>query len=177
MTRILLPIIIFAIAFATRGDWPVQKHEISEPGLGELARYDGDWFVREHRTQQRVVTDRGEDWIETYFQSHGTCGYFQWSMRMSYNLATDKYTAKIKWSEFADGFNSHRKLPWKEFDMNGRWDAASKTLSWTAESSDDRISKCVVKTVFDSPNHQLVSFSSDIAIDFPTGGYNYYRLW
>ena len=147
-----------------------------ESNLGELARYDGDWFVAEHRTQYRVVADRGEDWIEIYFQGHGNCGYFQWSMRMSYESSTDKYSAKIKWSEFVDGYNSHRRLPWQTFDMIGRWDAGSRTFIWTAESSGDLISKCNVKTNFDSEDHQMVCFSSDINVDFPTGSYNFYRL-
>lgn len=173
MIRALVASVLFSISV-----FPINKLDNSRSkeglNLAELVRYEGDWFVAEHRRNVRVVSDSGVNWIETYYQGHGICGSFQWSMKMTNDQSSIKYSAKIKWSGFRSGFKHHRKLPWQPYELIGQWDPQSQTFTWTPN---DPTLECTVKTVFHSKDHQVVSFSSDTDFEFPTGAYNFFRLW
>ena len=128
----------------------------TEPQLGELVRYEGDWIVNARRNDQRVVMKNEACDITVYTQKSTGCwgARLQRSMKMTFHPATNTYSAKIKWSN-GDDINSHIRTPWLDHDLRGEWDDDSQTFTWIGKSdTNELLRELTIETVFHNENRQ-----------------------
>ncbi|MGY8750352.1 MAG: hypothetical protein ACKVHR_20110 [Pirellulales bacterium] len=135
MNRLLFLIVVLTFVpqrkVATEG---FKATQTTEQGLGQLVRFDNDWFVNGNRQFTYVVSRRGKSSVELYTKSRGLCGVSQMSLAMNFDPTTKKYYSRIKITSGSWDYNIHRRAKWLPAKLVGSWDAEKSTMSWLGES-------------------------------------------
>lgn len=153
---VLAALIVFGLASVE----PRSDTQVSKDDLGELARYDGDWIINGDRRSLRVVTHRQSNLIQTFaaeYRENFGCPFTQYcSMKMTFDPATKRYRAKVKWGGRTNV--EHFQEPWLPHDLVGTWNGETKTMTWTNNADvDHTLKRLEITTQFPDTDKQRIA--------------------